>query len=312
METIYLTTSNLETPVTHQPGGVVFIFCLIFLILTTIFLRPTVGTSSCDTGLWLASRTTPSWPQPSCRAMCTSKFRGCENKSQNSQPKPQSGKQISPNTNESPKSSVTSASVDFPSCRTYKHLLPSCQNAWVVSPPNGLSVHPVRIPWAKTTKKLLDEEALWGCPPNTPRKKVWLSTIMSSPQKGWCFSSHPEISGKCISITRVIRINPPTPPLQLLRHVRHQESRTPGSSAVPTVWKTLQLSAWSLALKTQIPHTDGNRNTEMLNRRPTVGLFHPALSSGKTHTKTPMECWKISAIFFVLLQLVQDLHVNVG
>ena len=118
---------------------------------------------------------------------------------------------------------------------------------------------------------------------------------MSSPQKGWCFSSHPEISGKCISITRVIRINPPTPPLQLLRHVRHQESRTPEFPGPNR------------------QNTDGNKNTEMLNRRPSVGFFRPALSSGKTHTKTwakSRELWRNAGKCFVIFFATTNAHTN--
>ena len=192
----------------------------------------------------------------------------------------------------------TSASVDFPSCRTYQHLLPSCQNGWVVSPPNGLSVHPVFH--GQNSKKQLDEEVLWCCPPNTPRKRSWLSTIRPNPQKGWCFSSHPETCGN-ISIVNPLDSNhsPYTSAAIAAARAASRESYT-WSSAVPTVWKTLELSAWSPAPKTPIPNTDGNRNTEMLNRRPTVGLFRPALSSGKNTPKLRWNAGKFLRFFLAM------------
>ena len=231
---------------THQPGGV--FFWLVFFSPDHHLFTPTVSTSNCDTGLWLASRTTPSWPQPSCRAMCTwglkpsSRLRhwislAADHKTPNQKSGVENASHQTPTSHQNSSIFAHRASdrVDFPSCRTYQHLLPSCPKTV------GLSHRP-KPPTAsrhnsmgKTTRncwmKRLCE--LFMCSTYETAKRLSINHYVK-PTKRVMFLQSPQNFGKHFpSQTRSDSNHSPEPVLQVLRHVRHQESRTPRNCDCP-------------------------------------------------------------------------------
>ena len=144
------------------------------------------------------------------------------------------------------------------------------------------------------------------------RKRGWLSTIMSSPQKGWCFLwINPKFRGTfpspmwfelfslhlCCGVEHLGAEHLGVPPSQPFWRTG------PPVATVHMVWSPIRLIRY--LSQAPISFSWKTKGQQKHYRRPTVGLFRPALSSSASekHTKTRAKLrelcgWNAGKCFF--------------
>ena len=292
METIYLTTSNLETP--PDPSTWWCFFGWFSSSWPPSFYRQLLAPPVVTLGFgWRAE------PQPAGHSLpvgrCAPPSSGAaktNRKTPNQNPRMENKSHQTPTSHQNHLAPLLAWTFQAAE-HTSICFLPA-QNSWVVSLPNGLSVHPVRIPWAKQQKTLGWRGFVMLSPKSTQRKSLIINHHVKPTERVMFFQS-PRNFG------------------EVHFHNPRDSNQPPHTSAAIAAARAASRESNTWVPRSQPSNTDGNKNTEMLNRRPSVGFFRPALSSGKTHTKTwakSRELWRNAGKCFVIFFATTNAHTN--
>ena len=147
---------------------------------------------------------------------------------------------------------------------------------------NGLSVHPVIIPWAKQQETVGWRGFVMLSPKYTQKKKLIINH-QAKPTETVIFFQSPGNFG------------------EMYFHKPRDSNHSPYTSAAIAAARAASRESNTWVPRSQPSNTDGNKNTEMLIRRPTVGFFRPAKSR---------ELWRNAGKCFVIFFATTNAHSN--